>query len=117
LRPDIVQLVERLRQLVDMLYPGQSYPHEVRDALERIQAIIRTLEKSGEDEHAALQQEAVDQVDRLLQSLREHAHHRKHELHEQARHFADLEHTAVQLAVEFQTEVAKAKSQLAQQAA
>ena len=105
LRPEVAELVERLRQLVDMLYPGQSYPHEVRDALKRIQAVIHTLEKSGEDEHAALQQEAVDQVDRLLQSLREHARHRKQELHDQARHFADLEHTAVLLGLEFQSEV------------
>ena len=81
----------------------------------RIQTSIRTLEKSGEDEHGALQQMAVDQVDRLLQSLREHAHHRKHQLHEQARHFADLEHTAVQLAMEFQTDVVRAKEQLAGQ--
>jgi Ca-activated chloride channel homolog len=105
LRPEVAELVERLRQLVDMLYPGQSYPHEVRDALKQIQAVIHTLEKSGEDEHAALQQEAVDQVDRLLQSLREHARHRKQELHDQARHFADLEHTAVLLGLEFQSEV------------
>ena len=109
LRPEVAELVERLRQLVDMLYPGQSYPHEVRDALKRIQAIIHSLEKSGEDEHAALQQEAVDQVDRLLQSLREHARHRKQELHDQARHFADLEHTAVLLALEFQSEVVAAQ--------
>jgi hypothetical protein len=113
LRPEVAQLVERLRQLVDMLYPGQSYPPEVHDALARIQASIRTLEKSGEDEQGALQQMAVDQVERLLQSLREHAHHRKHELHEQARHFADLEHTAVQLAMEFQTDVVRAKQQAA----
>ena len=105
LRPEVAELVERLRQLVDMLYPGQSYPHEVRDALKQIQAVIHTLEKSGEDEHTALQQEAVDQVDRLLQSLREHARHRKQELHDQARHFADLEHTAVLLGLEFQSEV------------
>ena len=115
LRPEVAQLVERLRQLVDMLYPGQSYPPEVHDALARIQTSIRTLEKSGEDEHGALQQMAVDQVERLLQSLREHAHHRKHQLHEQARHFADLEHTAVQLAMEFQTDVVRAKEQLAGQ--
>ena len=109
LRPEVAQLVDRLRQLVDMLYPGQSYPPEVHDALARIQATIRTLEKSGEDEHGALQQMAVDQVDRLLQSLRDHAHHRKLELHEQARHFADLEHTAVQLAMEFQTDVVRSQ--------
>ena len=108
LRPEVAQLVDRLRQLVDMLYPGQSYPPEVHDALARIQATIRTLEKSGEDEHGALQQMAVDQVDRLLQSLREHAH-------EQARHFTNLEHTAVQLAMEFQTDVVRAKEQLAGQ--
>jgi hypothetical protein len=41
----------------------------------------------------------------LLQSLREHARHRKQELHDQARHFADLEHTAVLLGLEFQSEV------------
>ena len=117
LRPEVAQLVDRLRQLVDMLYPGQSYPPEVHDALARIQATIRTLEKSGEDEHGALQQMAVDQVDRLLQSLRDHAHHRKLQLHEQARHFADLEHTAVQLAMEFQTDVVRAKEQLAGQPA
>lgn len=105
LRPEVAELVERLRQLVDMLYPGQSYPHEVRDALERIQAVIHTLETTGEDEHVALQQEAVDQVDRLLQSLREHARQRKQELHDRARHFADLEHTAVLLALEFQSDV------------
>ena len=110
LRPEVAQLVDRLRQLVDMLYPGQSYPPEVHDALARIQATIRTLEKSGEDEHGALQQMAVDQVDRLLQSLRDHAHHRKLQLHEQARHFADLEHTAVQLAVEFETDVVRSKA-------
>ena len=57
----------------------------------------------------ALQQMAVDQVDRLLQSLRDHAHHRKLQLHEQARHFADLEHTAVQLAMEFQTDVVRSQ--------
>jgi Ca-activated chloride channel family protein len=105
LRPEVAQLLERLRQLVEMLYPGQSYPHEVRDALKRIQTIIHTLEKSAEDKHAALQQEAVDQVDRLLQSLREHARQRKQELHDQARHFADLEHTAVLLSLEFQSDV------------
>jgi Ca-activated chloride channel family protein len=105
LRPEVAELVERLRQLVDMLYPGQSYPHEVRDALERIQASIHAMEKTGEDEHVALQQEAVDQVDRLLQSLREHARQRKQELHDRARHFADLEHTAVLLALEFQSDV------------
>ena len=115
LRPQVAQLVDRLRQLVDMLYPGQSYPPEVHDALARIQATIRTLEKSGEDEHGALQQMAVDQVDRLLQSLRDHAHHRKLQLHEQARHFADLEHTAVQLAMEFQSDVVRSKEQLAGQ--
>ena len=115
LRPEVAQLVDRLRQLVDMLYPGQSYPPEVHDALARIQATIRTLEKSGEDEHGALQQMAVDQVDRLLQSLRDHAHHRKLQLHEQARHFADLEHTAVQLAMEFQSDVVRSKEQLAGQ--
>ena len=114
-RPEVAQLVDRLRQLVDMLYPGQSYPPEVHDALARIQATIRTLEKSGEDENGALQQMAVDQVERLLQSLRDHAHHRKLELHEQARHFADLEHTAVQLAMEFQTDVVRSKEQLAGQ--
>ena len=107
-RPEVAQLVDRLRQLVDMLYPGQSYPPEVHDALARIQAIIHTLEKSGEDQHVALQQEVVDQVERLLQSLREHAH-------EQARHFTNLEHTAVQLAMEFQTDVVRAKEQLAGQ--
>jgi len=48
-----------------------------------------------------------------LQSLREHARHRKQELHDQARHFADLEHTAVQLAMEFQTDVVRAKQQAA----
>ena len=108
LRPQVAQLVDRLRQLVDMLYPGQSYPPEVHDALARIQAIIHTLEKSAEDQHVALQQEVVDQVERLLQSLREHAH-------EQARHFADLEHTAVQLAMEFQSDVVRSKEQLAGQ--
>ena len=109
-RPEVAQLVDRLRQLVDMLYPGQSYPPEVHDALARIQATIRTLDKTGEDEHIALQQEVVDQVERLLQSLREHARHRKQELHDQSRHFADLEHTAVQLAMEFQTDVVRAKA-------
>ena len=115
LRPEVVQLVERLRQLVDMLYPGRSYPPEVHDTLARIQASIHALEKTGEDEHVALQQEVVDQVERLLQSLREHARHRKQELHDQSRHFADLEHTAVQLAMEFQTDVVRAKEQLAGQ--
>ena len=114
-RPEVAQLVERLRQLVDMLYPGHSYPPEVRDALRRIQGIIHALEKTGEDEHIALQQEVVDQVERLLQSLREHARHRKQELHDQSRHFADLEHTAVQLAMEFQTDVVRSKEQLAGQ--
>ena len=116
-RPEVAQLVDRLRQLVDMLYPGHSYPPEVRDALQRIQGIIHTLDKTGEDEHIALQQEVVDQVELLLQSLREHARHRKQELHDQSRHFADLEHTAVQLAMEFQTDVVRAKEQLAGQPA
>ena len=114
-RPEVAQLVERLRQLVDMLYPGQSYPPEVRDALKRIQRLIHTLEKSGEGGHATLQLEAVGQVERLLQSLREHARHRKQELHDQSRHFADLEHTAVLLAVEFQSDVVA--SQLEEDAA
>ena len=114
-RSEVAQLVDRLRQLADMLYPGHSYPPEVREALQRIQGIIHTLEKSGEDEHIALQQEVVDQVERLLQSLREHARHRKQELHDQSRHFADLEHTAVQLAMEFQSDVVRSKEQLAGQ--
>jgi Ca-activated chloride channel family protein len=105
-RPEVAQLVERLCQLVDMLYPGQSYPHEVRGALERIQKILRALEHSDQDDQVALQKEAAALAEHLLQSLRDHAHHRKQELHEQARRFADLEHTAVQLAMECQTDIA-----------
>lgn len=109
LRPEVAELVERLRQLVDMLYPGQSYPHEVRGALERIQKILRDLEHSDQDDQVALQEEAAALAEHLLQSLRDHAHHRKQELHEQARRFADLEHTAVQLAMEFQTDIARSQ--------
>jgi hypothetical protein len=109
LRPEVAQLLERLCQLVDMLYPGQSYPHEVRGALELIQKILRALEHSDQDDQVALQKEAAALAEHLLQSLRDHAHHRKQELHEQARRFADLEHTAVQLAMEFQTDIARSE--------
>jgi len=109
LRPEVAQLLERLCQLVDMLYPGQSYPHEVRGALERIQKILRDLEHSDQNDQVALQEEAAALAEHLLQSLRDHAHHRKQELHEQARRFADLEHTAVQLAMEFQTDIARSQ--------
>jgi Ca-activated chloride channel family protein len=109
LRPEVAQLLERLCQLVDMLYPGQSYPHEVRGALELIQKILRALEHSDQDDQVALQKEAAALAEHLLQSLRDHAHHRKQELHEQARRFADLEHTAVQLAMEFQTDIARSQ--------
>jgi hypothetical protein len=108
-RPEVAQLVERLRQLVDMLYPGQSYPHEVRGALERIQKILRALEHCDQDDQVALQNESAALAEHLLQSLRDHAHHRKQELHEQARRFADLEHTAVQLAMECQTDIARSQ--------
>jgi Ca-activated chloride channel family protein len=109
LRPEVAQLLERLCQLVDMLYPGQSYPHEVRGALERIQKILRTLAHCDEDEQVESQREAAALAEHLLQSLRENAHHRKQELHEQARRFADLEHTAVQLAMEFKTDIARSE--------
>lgn len=117
-RPEIAELVERLRQLVDMLYPGHSYPLEVRDALQRLQTLIATIEKCGEDgQRAVLTEEAVENTECLLHVLREHSRYMQSQLHEQARRFADLEHTAARLAVELQTEVANAKSQLAQQAA
>jgi len=109
LRPEVAQLLERLCQLVEMLYPGQSYPDEVRGALERIQKILRTLEHCDEDEQVESQREAAALAEHLLQSLRDHAHHRKQELHEQARRFADLEHTAVQLAMEFKTDIARSE--------
>lgn len=118
LRPEVAELVERLRQLVDMLYPSQSYPQEVRNALQRLQSLVATLEKCSDDEQrAVLTEEAVDNTERLLQVLREHSRYKQAELHDQARRFADLEHTAACLAVEFQTEVAKAKMMTAQQAA
>ena len=115
-RPEIAELGERLRQLVDMLYPGHSYPHEVRDALQRLQTLIVTIEKCSDEDRAKLNEEAVDTTERLLHLLREHSRYMQSQLHEQARRFADLEHTAARLAVEFQTEVANAKAQLAQQA-
>jgi hypothetical protein len=115
LQPEFLELVERLRQLIDMLYPGQSYPPEVHDALQRIQAILATLEKSGDDKQAKLQEEAVDQLERLLQSLREHSRQRQQEMHENARRFADMEHTVARLAMALQEEVVRAKEQLAGQ--
>ncbi|MBJ7392535.1 MAG: hypothetical protein JHC85_13275, partial [Chthoniobacterales bacterium] len=115
LQPEFLELVERLRQLIDLLYPGHSYPHEVRDALQRIQAILATLEKSGDDKQAKLQEEAVDQLERLLQSLREHSRQRQQEMHENARRFADMEHTVARLAMALQEEVVRAKEQLAGQ--
>ena len=113
LQPEFLELVERLRQLIDLLYPGHSYPHEVRDALQRIEAILATLEKSGDDEQAKLQEEAVDQLERLLQSLREHSRQRQQEMHENARRFADMEHTVARLAMALQEEVVRAKQQAA----
>jgi Ca-activated chloride channel family protein len=113
LQPELLELVERLRQLIDLLYPGGSYPHEVRDALERIQTILATLEKSGDGKQAKLQEEAVDQLERLLQSLREHSRQRQQEMHEKARRFADLEHTAARLAMALQEEVVRSKQQVA----
>jgi Ca-activated chloride channel family protein len=111
--PELQPVVERLRQLIDMLYPGHSYPHEVRDALQKIQAALVGLEKSGETEHTRLQEEAVDNLERLLLMLREHSRHKQAELHEQARRFADLEHTAARLAMALQEEVVRAKQQAA----
>jgi hypothetical protein len=113
LQPELLELVGRLRQLIDLLYPGGSYPHEVRDALERIQTILATLEKSGDGKQAKLQEEAVDQLERLLQSLREHSRQRQQEMHENARRFADLEHTAARLAMALQEEVVRSKQQVA----
>jgi Ca-activated chloride channel family protein len=113
LQPEFLELVERLRQLIDLLYPGHSYPHEVRDALQRIEAILATLEKSGDDEQAKLQEEAVDQLERLLQSLREHSRQRQQEMHENARRFADMEHTVARLAMALQEEVVRAKQEAA----
>ena len=112
LQPELLELVERLRQLIDLLYPGHSYPHEVRDALERIQTILATLEKSGDGKQAKLQEEAVDQLERLLQSLREHSRQRQQEMHENARRFADLEHTAARLTMALQEEVVRAKQEV-----
>lgn len=118
LRPEVAELVERLRQLVDMLYPGQSYPQEVRDALQTLQGLVATRENCSDDEQRArLTEEAVENTECLLRMLREHARYKQAELHENARRFADLEHTLARLAVELQTEVANAKTQLAQQAA
>jgi hypothetical protein len=111
LRPELTELIDRLRQLVDRLYPGRSYPHEVRDALQKIQAALAALEKSGDGKQAKLQEEAVDQLERLLQSLREHSRQRQQEMHENARRFADLEHTAARLAMALQEEVVRAKQQ------
>jgi Ca-activated chloride channel family protein len=113
LQPELLELVGRLRQLIDLLYPGHSYPHEIRDALHRIRTVLDTLEKSGDDKQAKLQEEAVDQLERLLQSLREHSRQRQQEMHEKARRFADLEHTAARLAMALQEEVVRAKQQSA----
>lgn len=118
LRPEVAELVERLRQLVEMLYPGQSYPQEVREALQRLQAILDALEKCSDGGlRAKLHEEAVDNTERLLHALREHSRCKQAELHDQARRFADLEHTAARLAVEFQEEVARSKVKSAPQAA
>ena len=117
LRPEVVELVERLRALVDMLYPGQSYPQEVREALQTLEPLLTKLEKCGDDERTKLHGEVVDTTDRLLHVLREHSRYKLAQLHEQARRFADLEHTAARLAVELQMDVAKAKAQVAEQAA
>ena len=117
LRPEVAQLVERLRQLFDMLYPGQSYPSQVGHALQRTQRLIANLEKSDADEQVALLNETVALVEELLRFLREHARERRQELHEQVRHFADLEHTVAQLAMEFATDVARSRGVLTQQAA
>jgi len=117
-RPEIAELVDRLGDLVDMLYPGRSYPHEVRDTLQKLQSLAANLEKCGDEEQrTALTEKAIEITELLLYVLREHSRYKQAELHEQARRFSDLEHTAACLAVEFQTEVAKAKVQLAQQAA
>gem|GEM_PF-6544753 len=76
-------------------------------------AALVGLEKSGETEHTRLQEEAVDNLERLLLMLREHSRHKQAELHEQARRFADLEHTAARLAMALQEEVVRAKQQAA----
>jgi Ca-activated chloride channel family protein len=115
LRPDLAELVDRLRQLVDMVYPGRSFPHEVRDALQQIKATLAKLEKSSEAERAELQEEAVDNLERMLQSLREHSRQRQQEMHENARRFADLEHTAARLAIALQEEIVRSKALLATQ--
>ena len=73
---------------------------------------MATLEKSGDGKQAKLQEEAVDQLERLLQSLREHSRQRQQEMHENARRFADLEHTAARLAMALQEEVVRAKQQV-----
>ncbi len=113
LHPELAELVERLRQLIDMLYPGHSYPHEVRDALQQIKATLAKLEKSSEAERAELQEEAVDNLERMLQSLREHSRQRQQEMHENARRFAALEHTAARLAEALQHEIVRTKRETA----
>ena len=113
LRPELTELIDRLRQLVDRLYPGHSYPHEVGDALQQIKTILAKLGKVSEAERTALQAEAVDQLQRLLQSLREHSRQRQQEMHENALRFADLEHTAARLAEALQHEIVRAKRETA----
>lgn len=111
LRPEVAELVELLRQLAELLYPGGSYPCEVSDALKKIKAILKSMEKSDASECIALQEEAAHNLERVLQSLREHSRYRQQELHEQALRFADLESTAERLAEDFHREVVEAKSQ------
>ncbi len=111
LRPELAELVDRLRQLIDMVYPGRSYPHEVHDALQQIKTTLAKLEKASEAERTQLQEEAVDNLERMLQSLREHSRQRQQEMHENARRFADLEHTAARLAEALQHEIVRAKLQ------
>jgi hypothetical protein len=113
LRPELTELIDRLRQLVDRLYPGRSYPHEVRDALQQIKTILAKLGKVSEAERTALQTEAVDQLQRLLQSLREHSRHRQQELQAQAQGFAELEHTTARLAEALQHEIVRAEIEAA----
>jgi hypothetical protein len=112
LQTELAELVERLRHLINLVYPGGSYPHELRETLRKIHLTLVSLEKSSEDERARLQEEAGGQVELLLRYLREHSRQRQQELHENARRFADLEHTAGRLAITLQEEDVRSKALL-----
>jgi Ca-activated chloride channel family protein len=113
LRPEVAGLVQRLRDMLDQLYPGRSYPPEAQEALHNMQTVLSTLETCSDDgQRAKLHEEVVDGTMQLFYALRAHSRHKQEELQEQASRYADLEQAVICIAMEFQQEVVCAKEQL-----